>query len=215
MNEYACNNQVTIAGTVEAAPVFSHEVYGEEFYVFYLLSPRLSDTTDRIRVLISQRLFCDELVLEPGSSVVITGQFRSYNNYSGEGNRLLLSVFAKTAGQICDIEEVENPNMIYLDGHICKPPLYRKTPFGREITDVLLAVNRFYNKSDYIPVIAWGRNARFLADKPVGTHIQIYGRIQSRDYQKQISEDEVVTKTAYEVSVSRVNEVEESAECGM
>lgn len=131
------------------------------------------------------------------------GQFRSYNSYENGDNRLVLTVFAKDLRHVEKTED-KNPNSLYLNGFICKAPVYRTTPFGREITDLLLAVNRSYNKSDYIPVIAWGRNARFCKNINVGDNIKIWGRIQSRVYQKHISEDEVIEKTAYEVSVSRM-----------
>ena len=133
----------------------------------------------------------------------VKGQFRSYNNYSEEGNKLILTVFARDI-YLSDDEDEANPNQIYLNGYLCKAPVYRTTPFGREITDILLAVNRAYNKSDYLPCIAWGRNARFSSTFEVGDNIKIWGRIQSRDYQKKISEDEIITKTAYEISVSKM-----------
>lgn len=203
MADYKENNQALIAGVVEDRPVFSHEVYGEKFYLFTLRVLRLSEISDYIKVLISERLFGEEVEIEPGREICITGQFRSYNNYSGQGNKLVLTVFAKDIAP-AEQESLENPNQIYLDGYICKPPVYRVTPFGREISDVLIAVNRSYNKSDYIPVIAWGRNARFCRDIEVGTRVKLWGRIQSREYQKKVSEDEVITKTAYEVSVGKM-----------
>ena len=162
--------------------------------------------SDNVRVMVSERLIMDgEYCI--GDMIEVTGQFRSYNSYESGDNRLVLTVFAK---DIChfDEEESKNPNTLFLNGFICKEPVYRTTPFGREITDILLAVNRSYNKSDYIPIIAWGRNARFAKNLHVGDNVKIWGRIQSRTYQKRISEEETITKTAYEVSINRMELVE-------
>lgn len=204
MNEniYTTNNQANITGTIEGEFKFSHELYSEKFYIFTVNIPRLSGAHDYINVIISERLLIDQS-FNPGDKVTVTGQFRSYNSMDNGDNRLVLNVFAKDI-ELCTEEVNHNPNSLYLNGYVCKPPVYRTTPFGREITDLLLAVNRSYNKSDYIPVIAWGRNARFAKTLSVGDNVQIYGRIQSRTYQKHISEDEVITKTAYEVSVNRL-----------
>lgn len=203
MEDYRENNQVTIAGVVEEAPVFNHEVYSEKFYIFTLRVLRLSEISDHIKVMISERLFGSEFDIQCGDHIQVSGQFRSYNNYSGSGNRLVLTVFTKDI-QRADEAALENPNQIFLDGFVCKEPVYRVTPFGREIADILIAVNRSYNKSDYIPAIAWGRNARFCRDIKVGTHIRLWGRIQSREYQKKLSEQEIVTKVAYEVSIGKM-----------
>lgn len=202
MESYIANNRAEVMGIVSDEPVLSHEIYGERFYTFTLEIPRLSGVSDNVKVMVSDRLLVDVPVIV-GEPVEIDGQFRSYNSYENGDNRLILTVFAK---DIRSAEEAEdkNPNSLYLNGFICKPPVYRTTPFGREITDILLAVNRSYNKSDYIPVIAWGRNARFCKNMSVGDNIKVWGRIQSRVYQKHLSEDEVVEKTAYEVSVSRM-----------
>jgi len=197
------NNRVFVAGAIEDAPVLSHEVFGEKFYIFTLRVMRLSDICDFVKVIISERLFSAAYELVPDVVVAVTGQFRSYNNYACEGNRLVLTVFAKSV-MPADSEMLKNPNSIMLNGFICKPPVFRVTPFGREITDLLLAVNRSYNKSDYIPIIAWGRNARFCRDLTVGTNIRVCGRIQSREYQKRIDENSVETKTAYEISVGNL-----------
>lgn len=198
------NNAVTIAGIVESLPVFSHEVYGEGFYNFAVNVTRLSDSFDKIPVLISERLV-DKERLKVGTVVELEGQFRSYNNYTGEdGSKLVLIVFVRELKFLADKSEIKNPNQIYLNGFICKKPVYRTTPFGREIADLLLAVNRPYNKSDYIPCIAWGRNARFSGSLAVGDNVKVWGRIQSRKYQKKYSEDKVITKVAYEVSVSKM-----------
>jgi len=206
------NNEVFLIGTMDSELTYSHEVYGEGFYSFYLKIFRLSNICDRINVTVSERLI-KEITLEMGSEITVSGQFRSYNNYCREGNKLILTVFARDISTET-AEEEKNPNQIYLNGFLCKAPVYRTTPFGREICDLLLAVNRAYNKSDYIPCISWGRNARFSSTLEVGDNIKIWGRIQSRKYQKKISENEIITKTAYEISVSKMeivkNEIEEA-----
>ncbi len=199
------NNKATVIGSVEDELVFNHEIYGEKFYMFTLSIPRLSEINDHIKVMISERLL-EEIDIKVGGMFEISGQFRSYNNYNASENKLLLTLFAKDI-EVFDEEKHKNPNSIYLNGFVCKPPVYRTTPFGREITDMLIAVNRTYNKSDYIPVIAWGRNARYCKNLVVGDNIKIWGRMQSRNYQKHLSDDEVVTRTAYEVSVSKLEVV--------
>ena len=210
-NTYFENNKVFIAGTVDSELEFSHMIYGEKFYLFKLKVPRLSENSDLINVTISERFFP---ILKPefGDSVEIQGQFRSYNNFTEVGNRLILTVFVKTIEYVDSIDEIQNPNRIFLNGFICKPPIYRTTPFQREIADILLAVNRSYNKSDYIPCIAWGRNAKYAETLGVGLNLRIWGRIQSREYQKKISEEEFETKTAYEISVSKLEAVKEATE---
>ena len=205
MENYIANNRAEVIGEILDEPVFSHEIYGEKFYIFTLCVPRLSGISDNVKVMISERLM-QEVEIKPCEKVEVVGQFRSYNSYENGDNRLILTVFAKDI-KPADLDEEKNPNLLFLNGFICKAPVYRTTPFGREITDLLLAVNRSYNKSDYIPVIAWGRNARYCKNINVGDNIKIWGRIQSRVYQKHISEDEVVEKTAYEVSVSRMEVV--------
>ncbi len=207
------NNQVKVSGTVLRAPSYSHTVYAERFYVFTMLISRLSETDDEVNILVSERLLDTGPAVEEGQNLTVSGQFRSYNNYTGEGNRLVLTVFAKTLAG-AEASDLAQPNYIYLDGYICKPPVYRTTPFGREITDILVAVNRAYNKSDYIPAIAWGRNARYCKELPVGTRIRIEGRIQSRAYIKRIDEETSVTKIAYEVSVGKLEVVEEESQKG-
>ena len=197
------NNQVTIAGEVVSEFSFSHEVYGENFYIVNIAVCRLSNSFDIIPVMISERLM-DVTADYRGCTLQAIGQFRSYNRHEETKNRLVLSVFAREA-EIINIDEGEqNPNHIFLDGYVCKHPVYRKTPLGREIADVLLAVNRPYGKSDYIPCICWGRNARFASGFEVGAHVQIWGRIQSRDYVKKLDETQVEQRTAYEVSVSKI-----------
>lgn len=194
-------NTAIISGTVEDVAVFSHAVYGEGFYTFHVCVPRLSETVDSIPVTISERL-CDPAALQIGEKIIVSGQFRSYNNYTETGNRLMLTLFARDIQ--FPAETAGTPNEITLVGYLCKTPVYRHTPFGREISDILLAVNRSYNKSDYIPCIAWGRNARFTRTLSVGDKVQLCGRIQSREYRKKVSEEEFVSKTAYEISVIKI-----------
>ena len=204
---YDDNNHLKLVGKVTSEKKFSHEIYGEKFYIFNLSVPRLSGNADNIPVTISERLLTNQDITI-GAKLEIEGQFRSYNSYDHEKNRLILTVFVK------DVQFLENQeeevefrkdqisNEVVLDGFICKKPIYRKTPFGREISDILLAVNRAYNKSDYIPCIAWGRNARFCENVPVGTEVRIVGRVQSREYEKKYEDGTVEKKVAYEVSVS-------------
>lgn len=204
MDNISVNNEARLTGEVIGELSFSHEIYGEAFYSFLLKVMRLSDICDYINITVSERLI-QNMDLSEGTVVTVNGQFRSYNNYGETGNKLILTVFArdiKVEEEFLDSEQ--NPNYIYLNGFLCKAPVYRTTPFGREITDLLIAVNRAYNKSDYIPCIAWGRNARYSSSLNVGDNIKIWGRIQSREYQKRISEEETVTKTAYEISVSKM-----------
>ena len=201
------NNQVTIAGEVVSEFTFSHEVYGEHFYIVNIAVCRLSNSYDVIPVMVSERLI-DVTSDYRGCVLQVSGQFRSYNRHEENRNRLVLSVFAREAVLASQEDEDEqNPNHIFLDGYVCKHPVYRKTPLGREIADVLLAVNRPYGKSDYIPCICWGRNARFADKFEVGSHIQIWGRIQSREYQKKIAEGQYEKRVAYEVSVSKLESV--------
>ena len=202
-NVFLENNKVTISGKIVSEATYSHEVYDEIFYQFTIEVPRLSDVNDYIKITISEKLITDTNLKE-GNFVKIKGQFRSYNNFSNIGNKLVLTVFVKDIEIIDGIDETENPNCIFLCGYICKEPVYRTTPFGREITDILLAVNRSYNKSDYIPCIAWGRNAKYSSSLSVGDNIFIRGRIQSRNYQKKIDEENYESKTAYEISISKI-----------
>ncbi len=199
MLNYADDNEARLVGYVASNLEYSHEVHGESFYKTSVSSVRISDNRDEIIVTISERLISD-IDLEIGTKVEIKGQFRSYNNYSGEGSRLVLTLFAREI----NYTDCECENEIYLNGYICKPAIFRTTPFGREIADILLAVNRAYGKSDYIPCIAWGRNARFSQTLSVGTNIKIWGRMQSRKYQKKFDDETVVEKTAYEVSISKM-----------
>lgn len=202
MNSLPKNNLVQITGVVVEEGVFSHEVYGEGFYTFRIASERLSEQEDILPITISERLLVNQEI-KMGVCVHIVGQLRSYNNYTGNKSRLVLTVFAREV-TVLEPSVQKNENEIILNGFICKPAIYRKTPFGREISDILVAVNRAYNKSDYIPCITWGRNARYVATLPVGTEVKIWGRIQSRVYQKK-HDIEVEERVAYEVSVSKIS----------
>ena len=202
------NNQVTIMGEVASVFTYSHEVYGEGFYMVDVLVKRLSNSEDRIPLMISERLI-DVTQDYTGEFIMVSGQVRSYNRHEELKNRLVLSVFVREVEFIDEEMDGAKTNSILLEGYICKKPIYRKTPLGREIADLLLAVNRPYGKSDYIPCICWGRNARYASGFEVGEHVQILGRIQSRDYVKKISETETETRTAYEVSVSKLECIEE------
>lgn len=215
---YLENNYLTLVGKVTGDKKFSHEIYGESFYVFNLEVARLSGNSDIIPITVSERLVTDEMLTQ-GKNLLVKGQFRSYNSYENEKNKLILTVFAK------DVMEVEEPvneeenemvkkdmitNEVVLVGFICKQPIYRQTPFGREIADILLAVNRAYNKSDYIPTIAWGRTARFCQNLEVGTKVKIFGRVQSRSYEKKFEDGTVENRVAYEVSIGSLEIVEEN-----
>ena len=212
---YLENNYLTLVGRVTGEKKFSHEIYGERFFIFKLSIPRLSGNADIIPITVSERLITDEM-LQEGKKLLVKGQFRSYNSYENERNKLILTVFAK---DVVEVEENEEDNEIVkkdsisnevvLIGFICKKPIYRQTPFGREIADILLAVNRAYNKSDYIPCIAWGRNARFSQNLEVGTKVKVVGRVQSREYEKKHEDGTVETKIAYEVSIGSLEIVEE------
>lgn len=197
------NNQVTIIGEVASEFTFSHEVFGEGFYMVEVLVKRLSSSDDRIPLMISERLI-DVHQDYTGEYIMVTGQFRSYNQHEENKNRLVLSVFVREVSFVEEEVDGAKTNSILLDGYICKRPIYRKTPLGREIADLLLAVNRPYGKSDYIPCICWGRNARFASGFEVGEHVQILGRIQSREYVKKLTETETEKRIAYEVSVSKL-----------
>ncbi len=200
ITNYTENNYLVLIGKIISDKTFSHEIYGESFYVFNLEVPRLSGNEDIIPITISERLIAN-FDLEIGRKVVIEGQFRSYNSYENEKNRLVLTVFAKDIIDYKEEQEESVSNEVVLNGYVCKKPIYRKTPFGREISDILLAVNRAYNKSDYIPCIAWGRNARFCDSMEVGTEVKVVGRVQSRTYEKKFEDGRVEQRVAYEVSI--------------
>lgn len=195
------NNKVSMTGVIVSEPIYSHEVFGEGFYETRIEVKRLSEQVDVLPMTVSERLVA-ETGLEIGKTITVKGQFRSYNKVEGTKSRLMLTVFAR---EIDEPSEGDVPNVIEITGYICKPPMYRTTPFKREICDVLIAVNRAYNKSDYIPCIAWGRNARYVSTLPVGERIKIEGRVQSREYQKQLPTGDVVVRTAYEVSITKLS----------
>lgn len=206
------NNQVSIVGEIVSDFSYSHEVYGEGFFVVEVAVNRLSNYADYIPLMVSERLI-DTTQSYIGEKIHVTGQFRSYNRHEETKNRLILSVFVRELEFVDEYMENEDEerksNYITLDGYVCKVPVYRKTPLGREIADLLVAVNRSYGKSDYIPCICWGRNARFASGFDVGGHVQIWGRIQSREYVKKLSETQTEKRVAYEVSVSKIDFLEE------
>lgn len=220
---YLENNYLTLVGKVTGEKRFSHEIYGERFYIFDLSIPRLSGNADVIPVTVSERLITDSM-LEEGKKLMVKGQFRSYNSYENEKNKLILTVFAKDIVEVEEPEESEKSeendivskdtitNEVVLIGYVCKKPIYRQTPFGREIADLLLAVNRAYNKSDYIPTIAWGRNARFCQNLEVGTQVKIVGRVQSRQYEKKFEDGTSEIRVAYEVSVGSLEVIQAEPE---
>ena len=205
------NNHLVLVGKVTSDKRYSHEIYGEKFYIFDLEVPRLSQAVDVIPITVSERLLTS-LSLEIGKKLSVKGQFRSYNSYQNEKNKLILTVFAKDIVEVEDKEEEDSKdvvtNEVTLSGYVCKIPIYRQTPFDREISDLLLAVNRAYNKSDYIPCIAWGRNARFCQNMEVGTELKIVGRVQSRKYEKKFEDGTSETRVAYEVSISSMEIVD-------
>lgn len=202
------NNIAKLTGCIDSVPVFSHEVYGEGFYVFIVRTRRLSDSFDLIPVTVSDRLV-DIKELQKGKFVSLEGQFRSYNSVLGEGQvRLTLTLFTQEISFPETVPETDTDS-VEMNGFICKPPVYRTTPFNREISDFLLAVNRSYNKSDYLPCICWGRNARFCGRRSVGDHVRVVGRMQSRTYQKRLPDGSVSERTAYEVSVSKIELVDD------
>lgn len=206
--EQMSNNKVYLSGTVNSKPEFSHKVMEEDFFEFTLKVDRLSGSSDLLPVTVSEKHLneCDFTI---GSKVACTGQFRSYNKQTPQKSKLMLTVFVK---EMLPYDEKQNANVIEINGFICKEPVYRVTPFKREICDVLVAVNRNYNKSDYLPCIAWGKNANFVKDCAVGDNVVLQGRIQSRVYQKRIGEDEVVERVAYEISLNKVSKVAEEQE---
>lgn len=201
------NNKVYIYGEIVSEAVFSHEVYGEGFYEFFVKVMRLSGQADVLPVTVSERIMTEDMKV--GGTICALGQFRSYNKLEGGKSRLMLTVFVR---ELLATQPGKNPNSIILSGYICKPPVYRTTPFNREIADLLIAVNRSYNKSDYIPAIAWGRNARFVRNLSVGDRVALSGRIQSRAYQKKQPDESFVEMTAYEVSISKLAAFDDDSE---
>ena len=196
------NNIITLTGTVENEPQYSHTVMEENFYSFILRVPRLSETDDLLPVTVSEKLYDKNIICE-NKKIKVCGQLRSYNKYTEERTRLILTVFVKEVSVPEECDE-DNPNEIFINGFICKEPIYRKTPFGREITDLIIAVNRAFNRSDYIPAIAWGKNAVYAQTLEVGANVVIWGRLQSRNYNKRLLNDEVETRTAYELSITKI-----------
>lgn len=199
-NEAKTNNKVYLSGTIESEPVFSHELYGEGFYEFTLRVPRLSEQSDVIPITISEKLLGEKNLVK-GTKISFYGQFRSFNKLVGEKSKLMLTVFVR---DFLDEDEEANPNVTELTGYVCKQPMYRTTPFNREICDLLIAVNRAYDKSDYIPCIAWGRNARFVKEMAVGQKLSLSGRIQSREYTKKLPDGSSEIRVAYELSVNKI-----------
>lgn len=199
-------NVVNLKGELEDKLEFSHEIFGEKFYSTKLKIHRLSNSYDVLPMTISERLLQD-IDFEKDRMVSVNGQLRSYNKNVDNKNKLVLTVFVREIKAITDVD-TKDPNSIFLDGYICKLPIYRKTPLGREITDLLVAINRPYNKSDYIPSIVWGRNAKFAKNLNVGDRIQMWGRIQSRVYDKKLESGSSVKRVAYEVSVSKIKKVD-------
>ena len=208
MNKLIENNNVELVGEIVSDFRFSHEVYGEGFFFVDVAVKRLSEAVDYLPLMISERLI-DVNADYIGQTICVIGQFRSFNQHEEKKNRLVLSVFVRELELLDEVPEEVITNQIFLDGYICKDPIYRKTPLGREIVELLIAANRSYGKSDYIPCICWGRNARFASKFEIGKRVQILGRIQSRDYVKKISETETEKRVAYEVSVSKIMEVED------
>ena len=201
------NNKVYVYGEIVSEAVFSHEVYGEGFYEFFVKVMRLSGQADILPVTVSERIMTEDMKV--GGHICALGQFRSYNKLEGGKSRLMLTVFIR---ELLEEPPAKNPNSIVLSGYICKPPVYRTTPFNREIADLLIAVNRSYNKSDYIPAIAWGRNARFVRNLQVGDRVALSGRIQSREYQKKQPDETFTAMTAYEVSISKLAAFDDDSE---
>lgn len=200
-------NLVNLIGELDKDLEFSHEIFGERFYNTKIKINRLSDSYDTLPITVSDRLL-EEIDFTNNKLVNVVGQLRSYNKNIDNKNRLVLTVFARDL-KISD-EDNKDPNSIFLDGYICKSPIYRKTPLGREITDLLVAINRPYNKSDYIPAIVWGRNAKFSKSLKVGDRVQMWGRVQSREYEKKNDNGETLKKVAYEVSISKIKKTNEN-----
>lgn len=210
MNTLLENNKLMLAGQVITEPVFYHEAYDEKFYSFDLKVARLSQNHDIVPVLISEKIL-DQINV--GDCISMEGQLRTYNKYEEETKRkLLMFAFVKEVSIITqeELDAIKNPNELTVIGYLCKAPSYRVTPLGREIADLLVAVNRAYKKSDYIPTIAWGRNAKYCEKLEVGTCVQLTGRVQSREYVKRIDDtSEGETRVAYEVSINRIKVVTE------
>lgn len=205
------NNKIELCGVIASTPELNHKTYGENFYGFRLSCSRKSTEKDMLPIIVSDRLV-EIKDLQVDKRISVKGQVRTFNKHISDNKRkLLIMVFARDVREVEEESESapEFNNNVKLNGYICKPPIYRKTPLGREIADILIAVNRPYGKSDYIPCIAWGRNARFASTIEVGGHLQVQGRVQSREYTKKINEEETEKRVAYEVSVSKIDFVED------
>lgn len=200
MDENISRNIAQLCGVIAAAPSFSHSGRGESFYTFPLEVARLSGATDRINIIAREELL-NSIELKEAEKILVMGELRSFNNKSGEGAKLVITVFAKEIS-LCNDDDM---NDVHLIGTLCKQPNLRMTPMGRDICDLMLAVNRRYGRSDYLPCITWGLKAREAAEWDTGTVVSLDGRIQSRNYIKIIGGDPV-EKTAYEVSVTDISE---------
>lgn len=198
-------NRIIISGKVEEGPEFSHKIYRKKFYRFFISSERISGISDVIPVLISED-FLEEIKV--GERIGVDGEIRTYNKHNAEKNKLEIYIFLKTFFDPLDHDE----NYVEIDGYLCKAPTYRETPFGREISDILIATNRQYGRSDYIPSIVWGRYARRTSKKAIGTRIFAKGRIQSREYIKKLDNEEIETRVAYELSINTIKNCTESEE---
>lgn len=207
MNDKLCDNYVYIAGRMKTEAEYSHTVYGEGFYTFFMEIERLSGKTDIVPVTVSERILGFSPVYKD-EFFAVEGQLRSYNRkIEGDKTRLMITVFVKNIYHAEEIDTMRNTNEIKIEGFICKPPVYRVTPLGREITDILVAVNRAFGKSDYIPCIAWGRNAKYAGEYITGDKVLINGRLQSRIYEKHLEDGTTEERTAYEVSVCAIGEI--------
>lgn len=205
------NNKIELCGVIASTPELNHKNYGENFYGFRLSCSRKSTEKDMLPIIVSDRLV-EIKNLQVGKKISVKGQVRTFNKHiSDDKRKLLIMVFARDVREIEEESESapEFNNNVKLSGYICKPPVYRVTPKGREIADVLIAVNRMYGKADYIPCITWGRNARYAGNLDVGTRIDVEGRLQSREYTKKLDDGTEEIRTAYEISVSRIEESEE------
>lgn len=188
-------NQVRLCGTMETAPGFSHENHGRQFYSFVLGVERLSGTVDRLRILADLELL-EQADCAWGERVLVTGQIRSYNQISDTGRHLIISVYANGL----ELTDEAPDNQVQLTGVLCRDPVYRRTPLGREICDGMLAVSRPCRRTDYLPCIFWGRTAREMARLTSGARISLTGRLQSREYTKLLEDGSSLRRTAYEIS---------------
>lgn len=188
-------NHIRLCGTMDTPPVFSHENHGRRFYGFFLSVERLSGTLDRLRVLVDLELL-NEADCAWGERVAVTGQVRSFNQITETGRHLVISVYAESL----ELTDEAPDDQVTLTGTLCRDPVYRRTPLGREICDGMLAVNRTYRRTDYLPCIFWGRTARQIAGLTTGARITLTGRLQSREYTKVLPDGETETRTAYEIS---------------